>query len=126
MKFQSLRWCALVVPSPRRFAVLSLVALCAACSSGGDDESDAFNVRATKWSVAGSTKIALSGTNIAWIADESTTGNGGTDLNGDGVANDGSAVYVDASSRTQINVGVAAQDLLWISKELYLVVSETA
>lgn len=110
-----------VAPCPYLLLAFGLVA---ACSSGGSDESQAFQVRGTQWSVGGGTKVAISGNDIAWIADEATTGAAGTDLNGDGIANDGSAVYVDAATQTQINIGVAAQDLLWIGSELYLVVSE--
>jgi hypothetical protein len=116
----------LSAPSPLLSTVLALVgASLAACSSKGSSDSSAFVVRATQWSVGGNAKVAIAGNNIAWIADEATTGAGGTDLNGDGVANDGTVVYVDAGTRTQINVGVAAQDLLWIGSELYLVVSES-
>ncbi len=126
MRNQLIQSCARVAPSPLHSTVLCLTAaIFAACSAGGSDESDAFIVRATQWAVGGNTKVAISGNNIAWIADEATTGAAGTDLNGDGTANDGTVVFVDAGTRTQANVGVAAQDLLWIGSELYLVVSET-
>ncbi|MBL8857953.1 MAG: hypothetical protein JNL28_05565 [Planctomycetes bacterium] len=124
MRIQITRSCACSAPSP----LLATFGLCAvllgACSSGSSGESDAFKVRATQWSVGANTIVALSGNNIAWIADEASTGPGGTDLNGDMVKDDGVAVYVDAGSRTQINIGVAAQDLVWIGSELYMVVSE--
>lgn len=126
MRHISLRSCALVVPSPFRSAALCLTAaFCAACSSGsGDDDSDAFRVRPTQWAVAGNTKVVISGDNIAFVADELSTGAGGTDLNGDTVPDDGVVVFVDADSGAQLNVGVVAQDFMWIGNELYLVVSE--
>lgn len=123
MRSQSPRSCAHRAPSP--FVVtLGLVLIGASCAGGGGEEDASFTVHATKWAVAASTKVAISGNNIAWIADEATTGSGGTDLNGDGTADDGTAVYVDANSNHQVNIGVAAQDLLWIGSDLYLVVSE--
>lgn len=108
--------------------VLFTFAACglAACSAGGGSDSQSFIVRATQWSVGGNTKIVTSGNLIAWVADEATTGAGGTDLNGDADKTDGVAVGVVANTQTQFNVGVAAQDLTWIGSNLFLVVSETA
>lgn len=105
------------------------MALFAACSaSSGSSDSESFKVHATSYAVNGATKVVISGFEIAYLADESTTGStgGGTFLNADADKNDTVAVYVNASSKTELNTGVAAQDLAWIGSELYLVVSEAA
>jgi hypothetical protein len=126
MRSHSPRPCAHAAQYPFVITALGFAFIAASCGAGGSsDESDAFEVHATRWAVGANTKVVISGNNIAWIADEATTGPGGTDLNGDAAINDGVAVTVNAESKSQVNVGVAAQDLLWAGSELYLVVSET-
>ncbi len=105
-------------------ALIAAASLSGCGSSSGSSNSDAFHVHGTQWSVGGNTKVAIAGFNIAWLADEATTGAGGTDLNGDGDKIDASVVFVNATSKTQANVGVAATDLVWVGAELYMVVSE--
>ena len=115
-------------PRARSLHLLVLAcALAAGCTSGDDDDGgNAFKVRATPWAVGGNTKIVISGSQIAWIADEATTGAGGTDLNGDGDMTDGAVAYVNAASLTNLDVAVAATDLAWVGNELYMAVSEAA
>ena len=100
-----------------------------ACSGGGDDGDSSFTVRTTTVSVAGSTPIAIGGNNIAFLADEATTGAGGTDMNGDGDMIDSIVIAVNAGSAAQTNLGVAGNpnvqgSVAWIGDELYFVVDE--
>jgi hypothetical protein len=95
-------------------------------SSSGDSGSDLFVVRSTNVSTYGATPIRVSGAYLAFLADEATTGMGGTDLNGDGGSPvDTVAHVVNTSANTQFRLGVAADDLAWAGSELYLVVDET-
>jgi hypothetical protein len=113
-------------PRVHLLPLLLLVSAAAACTSGGDEESDAFLIRATPWSVGPNTKVSITGGVIAWIADEATTGPGGTDLNGDGDVADACAVYANATTQQRLDVGIAVLDLTWCGGELFLAVNETA
>ncbi len=75
-------------------------------------------------SVAASTQVAISGRNLLFLADEVTTGPGGTDLNLDADVIDSVAVVVDMSANVQTNLAVAAVTGAWIGNELYLAVDE--
>jgi hypothetical protein len=103
--------------------LLALAAACplAACAGGGGG---GITVRKTDVSVAASTPVAISGKNLAFLADEATTGAGGTDMNGDTDKIDSIAVVVDMSRKVQTNLGVAATALAWTGNELYLFVDE--
>ena len=107
-----------------RLAAPILVVLAAACSAGGGGPSG-FQLRRTKVSVAGTTPIAISGLHLAFLADEATTGPGGTDMNGDGDTTDSIAVVVDMGTRVETNLGVAATAIAWAGDELYLAVDES-
>ncbi len=100
-----------------------LCALLAACSSGSSS-SDSFVIHDTTVAVAGTTRIAISAHNLAFLASEGTTGPTGTDFNGDGDFIDSIAVAVDMGAHTQTILNVAALDLAWIGNELYLAVDE--
>src|SRR5690349_12849982 len=102
-----------------------LVAALAGCSSSSDTTSS-FVTTSTTVSVAGTTPIAISAHNLAFLASEGTTGAGGTDFNGDGDKIDTIAVAVNMGSRVQTVLDVAAKELAWIGNELYLVVDEAA
>lgn len=95
----------------------------AACSSGSSSSSS-FTIRSTQQSVAASTTVVIAGRNLAYLADEATTGAGGTDFNGDGDKIDSIAVAVDMGTHVETVLNVAAQRLAWIGSELYLVVDE--
>lgn len=101
---------------------LPLVAAFAGCSSDSDSDSS-FTVRSTDQAVAASTVIAISGSNLAFLASEGTTGAGGTDFNNDGDKTDSIAVAVPGGGDDTV-LNVAADDLAWIGNELYLVVDE--
>lgn len=104
--------------------VLAIAGGIIACTTGSGDTSPSFTVRRTTVSVASSTPVALAGKNLAFLADEATTGAGGTDMNGDGDVIDSIAFVVNMSTRDETNLAVAAQALAWIGDELYLQVDE--
>lgn len=105
---------------------LAFVAIAAGsgCSGGGGSGSSSFSVRTTSQSVAANTHVAISGRHLAYLADEATTGATGTDFNTDGDKIDSIAVVVDMNSNQQTVLNVAADELVWIGDELYLVTSE--
>jgi hypothetical protein len=120
--------------SPRSappFVVVSLVSIalgalvslgsCAKTSSSG---SNSFVSNVTSYAVAANTKVVVSHNGIAFLADEATTGAGGSHLNGDMDVTDQVVIVIDAGARTQTNLGVAAQDILWNGSDLYMVVNE--
>lgn len=100
-----------------------LVATLAGCSAKGSGD-ESFQVRSTTVAVAGTTRLAVSGKHLAFLASEGTTGAGGTDFNGDGDKMDAIAVAVDMNTHVQDVLDVAALDLAWIGDELYLAVDE--
>lgn len=79
----------------------------------------------TQASVAASTFVSISQRHLAFLADESTFGPGGTDLNGDADLLDFIAYAVDTLTSTETNLAVATNALAWIGPELYLVVDES-
>lgn len=102
-------------------------ALFSACGGGGDDpppQQTGFTLFTTNQSAAASTRVVFSGTWIAFLADEATTGLNGTDLNGDQDLNDAVPVAINADEGLEFLVPAAARDLAWIGTELYLVVDE--
>lgn len=100
-------------------------ALCAACSGGGGGGSSGFSARtAGPFGVLATTRVAIAGTNLAYLADESATGPAGTDLNGDG-GPPADVVAIAVNTVTNVKTALrAAQDIAWIGSHLYLVVSE--
>jgi hypothetical protein len=96
----------------------------AACAGGSGSSPSAIQVRRSTVSVAGGTSIVLSGTHLAFLADEATTGPGGTDMNGDGDKTDSIAVVIDMNTGVETRLDVAATGIAWAGPELYLVVDE--
>jgi len=105
-------------------AACGALLLTGACSGGGGGSSSSFEIRTTSQSVAASTPLVIAGKNLAFLADEATTGTTGTDFNGDMDKIDSIAVVVDLNTNQQTVLNVAAQELVWISNELYLVTDE--
>ena len=106
------------------FALTAVAVLSTSCGVGGTGSS-AFTVRRSKVSVAASTPVVISGKYAAFLADEATTGAGGTDMNGDGDKIDSIAVVVNMSTTVETKLDVAATAMAWIGSELYLVVDES-
>lgn len=104
-------------------ALVVAIAGVAACGPSSSSP-PTFAVRRTSVSVASGTSVALGGKNLAFLADEATTGAGGTDMNGDADVIDSIAIAVNMSTRVETNLAVAAQALAWIGDELYLQVDE--
>jgi len=104
-------------------ALLATGLLTTACSVGGGGSSS-FVIRRSKVSVAAGTPVAISGRYLAFLADEATTGAGGTDMNGDTDKIDSIAVLVDMSAAVETKLNVAATSLAWAGSELYMVVDE--
>jgi len=102
----------------------SLLGLAFAGCSSGSNSSDSFVLHNTTVAVAGTTPIAISAHNLAFLASEATTGATGTDFNGDGDFIDSIAVAVAMGSHVEHRLDVAALDMAWIGNELYLAVDE--
>ncbi|MDP6408307.1 MAG: hypothetical protein QGI46_02925 [Planctomycetota bacterium] len=112
--------------APRALALTSLLVL-SACSSGSDDDDplDITQLTATQ-ALLPTSKIVVSGLRIAFLADEGTTGDGGTDFNGDGDTLDSIPVALDARTAEEVSLNVAARDLVWVGDELFVVTDESA
>jgi hypothetical protein len=105
----------------RRTAALLL--LVSACTQQGD-ETFLFRPKNTRQSVTGAAPVVVRERWLAYLADELTTGAGGSDFNGDGDQVDQVAVIVNMVSDRQVRLDVAAQELALIGKHLYLVTDE--
>jgi hypothetical protein len=110
----------------RRFPLAIVwLGLSTACSVSAGSPPTAIQVRHTHFAVRADTPIAMRGALIAFLADESTTGHGGTDLNGDGDKTDQVAVVVNMATQVETNLHVAATSISWIGEHLYLLVDES-
>ena len=117
--------------APAWIACLALLGACGGSSSNGGITAPL----APPHSVAATTPIAISGKNLAYCADEATTGPTGTNFNianGDTDKIDSIAVAVnmDTDVVTVLNVAVpistVTRPLAWIGNELYIVADEAA
>lgn len=109
----------------RAASFITLVFALGACSTDDDGSSSvSFVVKTASRSVAQGTPLAIDNYRLAFLADESTTGSG-TDLNGDGDQLDSVAIRLNAIGDGQVNLGVAATALAWVSETLFMVVDES-
>jgi hypothetical protein len=111
------------------YFVPALCLLAAACSSGGDDATEALVVRTSDFAVGAATPLVADGYQFAFLANEATSGGGSPasasrDLNDDGDTLDDVAVLVDARTRIETSTGIAAQAVALLGDELYLSVDE--
>ena len=105
---------------------LCLTSLLAACGSSSSDSSTTFTVNSTGNAVAGSNPIAFRNRVFVYLASETSSGAGGSDLNADGDMTDSVAVLVDMGTREETVVGIAAESGLWLGTDyLYLSVDES-
>ena len=104
-------------------AALFTLAFAASCTEQGD-ETSYFKTQNTSQSATASTTVVVRERWLAYLADELTTGPGGTDFNGDSDEFDQIAVLINMVSERQTRLGVAAQELAVIGKHLYLVTDE--
>lgn len=107
-------------------AGLLLVAATSSCSGGGSGGGgdDNFVLRNTSQSVDPNSPLKIVGRWLLYLADEATTGNTGTNFNGDTDKTDSIAVVVNTTARVQNNLMVAAEDGFIVGDEVYLVVDE--
>ncbi len=108
-------------PSLPPLSLLLLAILGVACTGGSRGNLTARN---TEQAVAPGVEIVVRGAWIAYLADESTTGPGGTDLNGDGDRIDSIATVVSNRGRQDV-LNVAALQMLLVQEEAYAVVDES-
>lgn len=116
------------IPAATRGHVLAVsllvLAACGSSSSDSGDPDGTFVVRTTSQGVASSTPLVIDDHWLAYLADESTTGAGGTDFNGDTDKIDQVPVRVNTASGAQTVLGVATEAIAFANRTLFLVVSE--
>jgi len=95
-----------------------------ACSSGSGGDGAAFVIRTTTRSIDGASPVEVTGIWMVYLADEGTTGAGGTDLNGDGDVGDQVAIVVRLNEGSETNLGVAALAAKIVGDQVYLLVDE--
>jgi hypothetical protein len=106
--------------------LLAAALLPATACSGSSGGNDSFVVRETEHAVSSTSPIVIGGTWLVYLADEGTTGVGGTDLNGDLDVLDDVAVAVNTKKKKTTVLGVAAEAIAILNeKEIYLVVAES-
>jgi len=107
-------------------ALLALSVCLAGCGSSSDDDDapTSFVVETTSQGVAASTPIVIDDQLLAYLADEATTGAGGTDLNGDADKIDSVPVRVNTNSGTEVVIPTAAKTIAFANRTLFLVVDE--
>jgi hypothetical protein len=95
----------------------------AGCSVPNDAPPE-LAVQTTHESAAASTPLRLSGDNLAFLADEATSGPGGTDFNHDNDTLDTVPVVVNMQGATEIVIAVQAENVAWLTNELFMVTDE--
>ena len=107
---------------PLSLQILSLLALVGCTET--DDDTSTFSVTTytTNWGADESTSFAFLGDNFAFLASEQHSG--GIDANGDGDFVDSFPIAVDAVSKVETQLAVAAQGMVWVGEHLYLDVLE--
>ena len=83
-----------------------------------------FQPRSASVASGATTPILVRERQLAFLADELTTGAGGTDMNGDGDKLDRIAIVVDMVSGSEVRLDIAARELAFAGNSLYLVVDE--
>jgi hypothetical protein len=114
-------------PSTPRLAAWLFVSIAAACLPGCSDTTDDedFEAASTDYAVAADTPLRVWQRWIVYLADEATTGPGGTDLNGDGDRVDSIATATNLSSRRDFMLEVSAEDIYLLEEEVYVVTDES-
>lgn len=114
-------------PRPRSLLLLALASACGGSGSGGSEVIGGLVVqpsRTTSFACPAGTPLAMGDEVLAFLAQESAQGAGGTDLNGDGDATDLVAVAVDLATRDETPLR-AASDVLVVDDEVYLLTFES-
>jgi len=110
-------------PSTLLFVALALCVTFAGCATNDSDSN--LSTKSTKQSVASQTPLRVWGRMIAYLADEATTGPGGTDFNGDGDVLDSIATVVNIKGKKNYVLGVAARGIHLLDREVYVVANES-
>ena len=106
-----------------RTLLLALPLALAACIEQ-EDAPLLFQARSARVSSGASTPILVRERQLAFLADELTTGAGGTDMNGDGDKLDRIAMVADMVNGSEVRLDVAARELALAGNSLYMVVDE--
>jgi hypothetical protein len=96
-------------------------------SSGGNGQSDKFTPESTDHAAAGGSPLWAVGQWLLYLADEGSTGAGGTNMNagkGDTDVFDQIAVVVDMQSGETSNLHTATEDAAILGNQIWLVVDE--
>lgn len=105
-------------------ALVVLAGIVTGCSSGGGSGGGGGSSKSSAFSVAPNTILRVVAQWAVYIADEATTGPGGTDLNGDGDVIDGIAVALQLKGKDEYSLNVAAIDIYLVAEEVYVVTDE--
>jgi hypothetical protein len=110
-----------------RRLVLTLSALALAPLASCIEEGEGtflYQVRNTRVSVSANTRIQIRERWLVFLADELTTGAGGTDVNGDQDVADQFPVVVNMATRTERRAPVAAREVAILGSTVFFVVDE--
>lgn len=83
-----------------------------------------YQVRNTKVSVSANTRLQIRERWLVFLADELTTGQGGTDFNLDTFFDDQVPVVVNMATRTEATLPVSASEIAILGTHIFLVVDE--
>lgn len=103
--------------------ILALSGITTACSSGGGGGGGS---KTSSVSVAPGTVLNVRNIWAVYIADEATTGPGGTDMNGDGDFIDGIAVALEMKKKDEFVLNVQAIDVMLVGAEVYVFTREAS
>lgn len=106
---------------PHLFALT--FALLPACIKEGEG-TFLYQVRNTSVSVSANTQLQIRERWLVFLADELTTGQGGTDFNGDTFFDDQVPVVVNMATRTEVVLPVSAREVAILGAHVFLVVDE--
>ncbi|HUR27507.1 MAG TPA: hypothetical protein VM509_04920, partial [Planctomycetota bacterium] len=99
------------------------------CNGGGDGGVSNFAPAPTRRASAAAAPLVVSGKLVVYLANEATSGVGGTNFNvanGDADTNDDCAVVVDMTTAVETELNVATIAASIVGNDVYLVVSEAA
>lgn len=110
----------------RRSSVLLSLLACATATSCIEEGEGTFlyQVRNTRVSVAANTPVQIRERWLVFLADELTTGAGGTDFNGDTQIDDQVPVVVNMATRSETRVPIATREIAVLGAWLFMVVDE--
>ncbi len=110
----------------RRSTLLPSLIACAGAAACIKEAEGTFlyQVRNTRVSVASNTPVQIRERWLVFLADELTTGPGGTDFNGDGQINDQVPVVVNMATRSETRVPIAAREIAILGSWIFMVVDE--